>query len=241
MPMIEVERLRMSYGSFVAVDSISFNLRKGEVLGLLGPNGAGKSTTLKMIACFLPPTAGTVRVCGFDVRTQPEKVKSSLGFMAENAPLYGDMHVDEFLRFIGKMRSIPKASLGDAIHRVIELCHLQRVVHQSIYHLSKGFRARLSMAQALIHDPPVLIFDEPTDGLDPNQKDEVRNLIKLLTPDKCIILSTHLLGEIGPVCDRAIIIAKGKIRFDGVSQQLIDLAPDGQLETIFRELTTTDE
>ncbi len=236
--MIEVESLKMCYGSFVAVDSVSFNLNKGEVLGLLGPNGAGKSTTLKMIACFLPPTAGTARVCGFDIRSQPEKVKSSIGFMAENAPLYGDMHVDEFLRFIGKMRSIPKPAMGAAINRVVELCHLQQVVHKSIYHLSKGYRARLSMAQALIHDPPVLIFDEPTDGLDPNQKDEVRSLIKRLSPNKCIILSTHLLGEIGPTCDRVIVFARGRIRFDGVSQKLIDMSPDGQLEAVFRKLTT---
>lgn len=239
--MIEVDHLTLSYGSFTAVDSISFNLNKGEVLALLGPNGAGKSTTLKMMACFLPPTAGTARICGFDIRTHPEKVKGFLGFMPENAPLYGDMQVHEFLRFIGKIRSIPKSEIDEAICRVIELCHLRQVARQSIYHLSKGFRARLSMAQAMIHDPPVLIFDEPTDGLDPNQKEEVRSLIKMLSPEKCIILSTHLLEEIGPVCDRVVIIASGKIRFDGVAQQLIDLAKGSHLGGIFRELTTTDE
>lgn len=239
--MIEVDQLTLSYGAFAAVDSISFSLKKGEVLALLGPNGAGKSTTLKMMACFLPPTAGTARICGFDIRTHPEQVKASLGFMPENAPLYGDMQVHEFLRFIGKMRSIPKSEIDEAIWRVIELCHLKQVARQSIYHLSKGFRARLSMAQAMIHDPPVLIFDEPTDGLDPNQKDEVRSLIKRLSPEKCIILSTHLLEEIGPVCDRVVIIAKGKIRFDGVAQQLLDQANGGQIGKVFRELTVSDE
>lgn len=238
--MIEVDHLSLTYGSFAAVDSISFNLKKGEVLALLGPNGAGKSTTLKMMACFLPPTAGTARICGFDIRTQPEKVKASLGFMPENAPLYGDMQVHEFLRFIAKMRSIPKSEIDEAICRVIELCHLRQVARQSIYHLSKGFRARLSMAQAMIHNPPVLIFDEPTDGLDPNQKDEVRSLIKTLSPEKCIILSTHLLEEIGPVCDRVVIIANGKIRFDGISQQLVDQAKGSNLGRIFRELTAAD-
>lgn len=235
--MIEVDRLKMAYGPFIAVDSISFTLKAGDVLGLLGPNGAGKSTTMKMLTCFLPPASGTARICGNDIRTQPEKVKSSIGFMPENAPLYDDMNVHEFLQFIAKMRSIPARHIKEAIHRVIELCHLQAVIYKSIDHLSKGYRARVSMAQALIHDPPVLIFDEPTDGLDPNQKEEVRNLIRRLAPNKCIILSTHILEEVGPVCNRAIIIAKGKIRFDGGPQDLIDQAKDGRLNEVFRKLT----
>ena len=235
--MIEVDRLKMAYGSFIAVDSISFTLKAGEVLALLGPNGAGKSTTMKMLTCFLPPTAGTARICGNDIRTEPEKVKSSIGFMPENAPLYADMNVYEFLHFIARMRSIPERNIKEAIHKVVELCHLQQVVYRSIDHLSKGYRARVSMAQALIHDPPVLIFDEPTDGLDPNQKDEVRNLVRRLAPNKCIILSTHILEEVGPVCSRAIIIAKGKIRFDGGPQDLISQAKDGQLNAVFRKLT----
>lgn len=236
-PMVEVDRLKMAYGSFTAVDSISFALQMGDVLALLGPNGAGKSTTMKMITCFLPPTAGTARVCGNDIRAQSEKVKSLIGFMPENAPLYGDMNVYEFLEFIAKMRSIVQADVKDAIQRVIELCNLQQVVYRSIDHLSKGYRARVSMAQALIHDPPILILDEPTDGLDPNQKDEVRKLIRKLSPNKCIILSTHLLEEIGPVCNRAIIIAKGKIKFDGGPQQLISQSKDGNLNEVFRKLT----
>lgn len=236
-PMIDVNRLKMAYGSFVAVDSISFKLQKGDVLALLGPNGAGKSTTMKMLTCFLPPTEGTAQVCGNDIRTHSEKVKSLIGFMPENAPLYGDMNVYEFLHFAAKMRSIAKADIEAAIQRAIELCHLQQVVYRSIDHLSKGYRARASMAQALIHDPPVLILDEPTDGLDPNQKDEVRKLIKKLSPGKCIILSTHLMEEIGPVCNRAIIIARGKVKFDGVPQELIDQSRDGNLNEVFRKLT----
>lgn len=235
--MIEVNGLKMAYGAFVAVDAISFRLQKGDVLGLLGPNGAGKSTTMKMLTCFLPPTGGTAQVCGHDILTHPEKVKASLGFMPENAPLYGDMNVHEFLQFIARMRSIARADIKPAIQRVIELCHLQQVIYQSIDHLSKGYRARVSMAQALIHDPPVMILDEPTDGLDPNQKDEVRSLIQRLSPEKCIILSTHLLEEIGPVCNRVIIIAKGQIKFDGVAQTLINQTKDGRLNDVFRNLT----
>ncbi len=191
--MIEVKNLSKKFENIVAVRDISFTANKGEILGFLGPNGAGKSTTMKMITGFISPTSGSVKVCGHLVETELIAIKRSIGYLSENAPLYDDMSVIDFLRYAGELRGIVRQNLEQACLRVIDLCALQSVLHQKIETLSKGFRRRVSMAQALIHDPEVLILDEPTDGLDPNQKHEVRNLIRKLSGNKCIVLSPHIL------------------------------------------------
>ena len=217
--MIETENLTKDYGHIRAVDDITFEVNKGDILGFLGPNGAGKSTTMKMITGFLPPTVGTARIGGHDIREDPIKAKRLLGYLPENGPLYGEMTVLEFLKFVAEMRGYRSAAAKAArISAVTEICHLEEVGYQPIETLSKGFRQRVGMAQAVIHDPPYLIMDEPTDGLDPNQKQAVRRLIASMAEDKAIILSTHILEEVESMCNRVAIIARGKI--------LVDESPD---------------
>ena len=235
--MIEVEKLRRSFGPIVAVNGITFQADKGDVLGFLGPNGAGKSTAMKMLACFLDPDGGTARVCGHDIRQDPVGVRSRLGYLAENAPAYGEMTVDSFLRFVCDAREIVGRARKVALGRVVELCGLGRVYHQSVETLSKGYVRRVGLAQALIHDPPVLILDEPTDGLDPNQKREVRRLIERMAQDKCIVISTHILEEVDAVCTRMIVIAQGRIRVDSTPAELKSQY-HGDLNEVFRKLTT---
>jgi ABC-2 type transport system ATP-binding protein len=235
--MIKVDKISKRFGSIVAVDGISFEVRAGEVLGFLGPNGAGKSTTMKILTCFLPPDSGTAQVAGCDIRTDPVGVRARIGYVPENAPLYDDLTVDAFLRFIGDVRGIGGAQLRAAIERVIEQCALQGVVHQRIETLSKGYRRRVGLAQALLHDPATLILDEPTDGLDPNQKHHVREMIHAMGKEKCIIISTHILEEVDAVCSRAIIIAKGRVLADGTPAELTQRG-GGRLETYFRNITT---
>ncbi|MBK8286145.1 MAG: ATP-binding cassette domain-containing protein [Ahniella sp.] len=212
--MIETRELCKRYGPLTAVDSISFTVEPGQVLGFLGPNGAGKSTTMKMVAGFLTPTSGQALVCGFDVETHPIEAKQAMGYLPEGAPSYGEMTVADFLGFIADVRGLTgqarKRQLDDAIGRL----SLSGVLKQTIDTLSKGFRRRVGLAQAIVHDPKVLVLDEPTDGLDPNQKHEVRNLIQAMSKDKTIIVSTHILEEVHAVCHRAIIIAKGKVLAD---------------------------
>lgn len=212
--MIETRELSKRYGSLTAVDGISFKVEPGQVLGFLGPNGAGKSTTMKMVAGFLTPSSGQALVCGFDVETHPIEAKQAMGYLPEGAPSYGEMTVADFLGFIADVRGLQGGvrtrQLDDAIGRL----SLSGVLKQTIDTLSKGFRRRVGLAQAILHDPKVLILDEPTDGLDPNQKHEVRNLIKAMAKDKTIIVSTHILEEVHAVCHRAIIIAKGKVLAD---------------------------
>ena len=212
--MIETENLGRYFSGIKAVDGISFKVAKGEVLGFLGPNGAGKSTTMKLLTCFLSPSFGTARVGGFDIATNSREVRRLIGYLPENAPLYGEMSVRGFLEFIGEVRGLSGAALKSAIERVLNLASLESVSEQTIDTLSKGFRRRAGLAQALLADPEILILDEPTDGLDPNQKHEVRELIRGMAKDKCIILSTHILEEVDEVCTRAVIIAKGKIVAD---------------------------
>jgi len=209
--MIDVQRLRRSFGPVVAVDDIVFKVQKGDVLGFLGPNGAGKSTAMKMLACFLKPDSGTATVCGHDIITDPIGVRQSIGYLAENAPAYNEMTVGGFLNFVCDARRINGQARKKALDRVVPLCSIESVYHQTIDTLSKGYRRRVGLAQALIHDPQVLILDEPTDGLDPNQKYEVRKLINGMAKDKCIIVSTHILEEVEQICTRTIIIARGKI------------------------------
>ena len=230
--MIEVENLTKKYGSFKAVDDLSFQVQKGEILGFLGPNGAGKSTTMKILSCFISPTSGTARIGGYDILNDSLKVKELIGYLPESAPSYKDMTVAEFLRFIGEVRGFEKAELKQKTEKVIETTSLEKVVHQTINTLSKGFRQRVGFAQALIHDPPVLILDEPTDGLDPNQKHEVRTLIQKMSHDKAIILSTHILEEMEAVCSRALIINMGKIVADGTPDELLSQSDDHNAVTL---------
>jgi ABC-2 type transport system ATP-binding protein len=222
--MIEVKDLVKQFGNLRAVDGITFTVDQGEVLGFLGPNGAGKSTTMKMITCFLGPTAGTVTVGGKDILEDAVAVREQIGYLPESAPSYGEMTVSEFLRFMAEMRGKRGAGIGKAVDRVVDLTALDDVRHQIVETLSKGYRQRTCFAQALIHDPPVLILDEPTDGLDPNQKHEMRELIRTMRHSKTIILSTHILEEMEAVCSRAVIIAKGKIVADGTPDDLAGMS-----------------
>jgi len=218
--MIEARGLSRRFGPIVAVDNVSFAVGRGEVLGFLGPNGAGKSTTMKMITGFLAPTSGTAVVCGADIRAYPVEAKRHLGYLPEGAPAYPDMTPKGFLRFIASIRGFKGDEARKRIALAVERLALQNVLEQPIDTLSKGFKRRVGLAQALLHDPPVLILDEPTDGLDPNQKHEVRALINALAPDKAIVLSTHLLEEVDAVCTRAIVIASGKILADATPLSL---------------------
>ncbi|MEO7062304.1 MAG: ABC transporter ATP-binding protein [Dokdonella sp.] len=218
--MIETRQLTKQYGDVTAVDGISFKVEPGQVLGFLGPNGAGKSTTMKMLAGFLSPTSGGATVAGFDIEKQPLEAKRVLGYLPEGAPSYGEMSVREFLDFIADMRGLRGDLREKRLDNAIERLHLEDVCEQSIDTLSKGFKRRVGLAGAILHDPKVLILDEPTDGLDPNQKQEVRTLINSMARDKTIIISTHLLEEVHAVCSRAIIIAAGRILADATPGEL---------------------
>ncbi|MCC6595483.1 MAG: ABC transporter ATP-binding protein [Rhodanobacteraceae bacterium] len=218
--MIETRELSKRYGQFTAVDAISFKVEPGQVLGFLGPNGAGKSTTMKMLAGFLAPSAGSATVAGFDVQAQPLLAKRALGYLPEGAPSYGEMTVREVLDFIASVRGLAGDAGERRIDEVIARLHLERVLEQPIDTLSKGFKRRVGLAGAILHDPKVLILDEPTDGLDPNQKQEVRSLINSMARDKTIIISTPLLEEVHAVCTRAIIIAGGRILADATPAEL---------------------
>ncbi len=218
--MIEISGLSKRYGPLLAVDNISFQVEPGQVLGFLGPNGAGKSTTMKMIAGFLTPTAGRISVAGFDVEADPIEAKRRIGYLPEGAPAYGEMTVRGFLDFIADIRSLEGDRRAQRIEDVVARLNLQRVLDQSIDTLSKGFKRRVGLAQAILHDPQVLILDEPTDGLDPNQKHEVRALIQAMAKDKIIIISTHILEEVHALCTRAIVIAGGKLLADATPAEL---------------------
>src|SRR6202047_2106771 len=212
--MIKTEHLSKRYDSLVAVDDVSFQVAPGEVLGFLGPNGAGKTTTMRMLAGFVTPTAGKASICGHDIATEPLAAKSSLGYLPEGAPTYGERSVRRFLEFIADLRRLEGDRRRARLDYVIGRLQLSRVLDQTIETLSKGFRRRVGLAQAIVHDPPVLILDEPTDGLDPNQKHEVRTLINDMARDKIIVISTHILEEVDAVCTRAIIISRGRIVAD---------------------------
>jgi len=237
--MIEVKGLRRSFGPVVAVDGISFEVEKGQVLGLLGPNGAGKTTAMRMLACFIRPDSGTASVCGYDILQNSIEVRRSLGYLAENSPAYPEMTVGNFLNFVCDVREIKGTARKSALDRIVPTCSIESVYHQTIETLSKGYKRRVGLAQALIHDPDVLILDEPTDGLDPNQKFEVRKLISKMAKDKCIIISTHILEEVEAICSRTIIIAKGKILVDSTPAKLKE-EHQCSLDAVFRKITKSN-
>jgi ABC-2 type transport system ATP-binding protein len=239
--MIEVRALVKTYGSKRAVDGVSFTVKRGDILGFLGPNGAGKSTTMKMITGFVRPDSGTALVDGIDVQEDPVAVKRKLGYLPENAPAYPEMTVSEFLGFIAEVRGF-REPLARAAHveRAISLTHLSGVRRQTIETLSKGYKQRVGFAQALLHDPPALILDEPTDGLDPNQKNEVRLLIKSMAVEKAVILSTHILEEVEAICTRLIVISRGRLVADEAPAAFLARKPGARMDEIFRSLTHTD-
>ena len=242
--MLEIQGLTKHFGPKVAVQGVSFQVNQGEVLGFLGPNGAGKSTTMKMATGFLAPTAGSIRVMGHDVANDPVAAKAQLGYLPEGAPAYPDMTAHDFLRFVAEMRGYHGAERERRVDQAIERANLADVVRQSIETLSKGFKRRVGLAQSILHDPPLLIMDEPTDGLDPNQKHEVRELIRNMAQSKAIVLSTHILEEVEAVCTRAIIINRGQVVFDGTPAELEARAPAevtaNRMDWVFRSITTSE-
>ena len=235
--LIEIEGLTQRFGTFTAVDNVSFAVARGEVLGFLGPNGAGKSTTMRMLAGFMAPTSGTARICGHDVQEDGLAARRVLGFLPEGAPAYPDMSVEGFLRFVARIRGFSGAVARERIEHAVAMTALQGVRLQPIETLSKGFKRRVGLAQTLLHDPPVLVMDEPTDGLDPNQKHEVRMLIREMAPQKAIVISTHLLDVVDAVCTRAIVIARGRVVADATPAELEKMHPSGKLEDVFRQIT----
>ena len=218
--LLEINSLTKRFGPITAVDNVSFSVERGEVLGFLGPNGAGKSTTMKMATGYLSPTAGDVKVCGYDVQSHPIEVKRRIGYLPEGAPLYGEMTPFSLLNFVSDIRKLSREERKHGMEHAIESLHLQRVLHQPIETLSKGYKRRVGLAQAIIHEPDVLVLDEPTDGLDPNQKHEVRELLERMASTKAIIISTHILEEVDAVCSRAIIISQGRIVADKKPSEL---------------------
>lgn len=235
--MIEIDQLVKKFGLLTAVDNVSFNVEAGQVLGFLGPNGAGKSTTMKMITGFIAPTSGRVSIFGNEVSGDAREAKRMIGYLPEGAPSYGEMTPIQFLHFIANVRGLSGSHRKSRLDTVFEQLHLGPVLNRPIETLSKGFKRRVGIAQAILHDPDVLIMDEPTDGLDPNQKHEVRELIKCMADNKIVIISTHILEEVDAVCTRAIIIANGKLVADETPQQLIARSPSGKLDDVFREIT----
>lgn len=237
---IVVEGLTKKYGEQKAVNDISFDIKTGEVVGFLGPNGAGKSTTMKMITCFMAPSNGDIKLDDLSIHTDQESIKKKIGYLPENNPLYLDMPIIDYLRFSAEVQGVAKSEIPGRISEMIEKCGLDREKHKNINELSKGYRQRVGLAQAMIHDPEVLILDEPTTGLDPNQIVEIRKLIKELGKQKTVILSSHILSEVEATCDRILIINKGRIVADGSADTLRQQAQGQELLTIQIESGSTD-
>ena len=229
---IVVENLTKKYGEQKAVNNISFEIKTGEVVGFLGPNGAGKSTTMKMITCYMSPSNGDVKLDGLSVLEESEDIKKKIGYLPENNPLYADMAIVDYLRFVAEIQGVEKSKITGRIADMIEMCGLQVEKHKKINELSKGYRQRVGLAQAMIHNPEVLILDEPTTGLDPNQIIEIRKLIKELGKEKTVVLSSHILSEVEATCDRILIINKGRIVADGTSENLRQQAQGQELLTV---------
>lgn len=230
---IIIQNLTKIYGQQKALDNVSLEINKGEIVGLLGPNGAGKSTMMKIITCFIPQTEGSVKVCGEDILDSPMEVRKKIGYLPEHNPLYLDMYVREFLGFIAGIHKLGK-NKNQRIEEMVEMTGLTKEVNKKIGNLSKGYRQRIGIAQAMIHDPQVLILDEPTSGLDPNQLIEIRGLIKNLGKEKTVLLSTHIMQEVEAICSRTIIINNGRVVADDETKHL---AKENTLESIFREIT----
>ena len=239
--MISTRKLVKDFGARRAVNEVSFEANRGDILGFLGPNGAGKSTTMRLITGFLTPSSGTAVVNGHDMSVDPVEGRRHIGYLPENAPAYGDMTVREFLGFIASMRGYAGAEAKGRVDAAMEKCWLQTVSSQTIDTLSKGYRQRVCFAQAILHDPPILLLDEPTEGLDPNQKHVVRNMIRSMGEEKVIIFSTHVLEEVDAVCNRAIIISGGSLVADSTPAELRSRSPSGRLDDVFRQLTTTED
>ena len=238
---IAVENLTKSYGTQKAVDTISFQVHTGEILGFLGPNGAGKTTTMKILTCFMAPTEGDIRVGDFSIHDHQDEIKTKIGYLPENNPLYLDMPVLEYLSFTAELQGVPKSNIQDRIAEMVLVCGLNDEKHKKIGELSKGYRQRVGLAQAMIHNPEILIFDEPTTGLDPNQIIEIRKLIRELGREKTVILSTHILPEVEAICDRILIINKGKIVADGTPETLRKQAQGEEILRIqLEEVTNRD-
>ena len=235
--MITVENLTKRYAAKTAIENVSFQVEKGEILGFLGPNGAGKTTTMRIVVGFMPASDGTVRVDGFDVFDNPLDVRRRIGYLPENPPLYADMTVTSYLEFVGRIKGVSRAALPEAVDRVVRRCGLSEVTRRVLGHLSKGFRQRVGLAQALIHEPAVLVLDEPTIGLDPRQIIEIRSLIKTLGGKRTVVLSTHILPEVSQVCDKVVIINDGRIV---VEDQLANLTRGRTLEDVFIEAISRD-
>lgn len=235
--MLEVKNVSKSFGAIHAVQDVSFAVRKGEILGFLGPNGAGKTTTMRVITGFLPPTNGTAVICGHDITKDPVAAKECIGYLPENAPVYADMTVANFLLFIAAIRGFQGKAGREKVEDIISSCYLDRVRNQRVETLSKGYKQRVCFAQAVLHDPRVLVMDEPTDGLDPNQKHTVRTMIQEMSQEKAIIISTHILEEVDALCSRAIVISNGKIVANGSPDELKSQTPSGRLDDMFRKLT----
>lgn len=233
---IRIQHLTKLYGAQKAVNDISFDVKPGEIMGFLGPNGAGKSTTMKITTGYLNATSGSVEVCGFDVAKQSMEVRRSIGYLPEHNPLYTDMYIKEFLRFVGALYGLKGEKLRQRVSEMVEICGLELEQNKKIGQLSKGYRQRVGLAQALIHNPPVLILDEATTGLDPNQILEIRTLIKSVGKEKTVLFSSHIMQEVEAICDRAVIINRGQVV---ANRTLADLRSEGKpLEEVFRELTT---
>jgi len=242
--LLELDGLEKRFGPVVAVDGISLSVPAGEVLGFLGPNGAGKTTTMRIAAGFLAPDAGTARICGFDIVSYSIAARRQVGYLPEGAPAWGEMTPNGFLKFCARVRGLAGEDAAAAVATAIERTGLEPVVDRSIETLSKGFKRRVGLAQAIMHDPKVLILDEPTDGLDPNQKHHVRQLIRDMAPGRAIVVSTHILEEVDAVCSRAVIIDRGRIVADGTADELRTLIPNKKkagLEEVFRFITTGRE
>lgn len=244
MALIQTSQLTRYFGQKKAVDAVTFSVNRGEILAFIGPNGAGKTTTMRMITGFLPPTSGFVRIDGDDIADSPISCKSKIGYLPENAPLYSNRTVTEFLSLSAELHGLRGAEKTRALNAIIEQCQLGKVRHQTTDTLSKGYRHRTCLAQALIHNPPILILDEPTDGLDPNQKREIRTLIRELGKEKAIIISTHILEEVEVMSNRVVLIDRGAVVFDGAQAELCARHPDCTgprvLETIFHKMTTRE-
>ena len=236
MYAMELKKIDSYYGKSHILKGVSFHLKEGEILTLIGRNGAGKTTAMRMLTCYIRPDSGTASVCGHDILTDSVGVRRVMGYLAENSPAYPEMTVGGFLKFICDVRRIKGKQRRQALDRVVPMCSIDSVYHQTIETLSKGYKRRVGLAQALIHDPDVLILDEPTDGLDPNQKHGVRRLIETMAKDKCIIISTHILEEVEAICSRTIIVAKGKILVDSTPKELKE-KHHASLDEVFRKIT----